>query len=139
MWLLRLKVAVGRALDVSWSSDSVEPAPAEYKPLPRERSMTFESASVCSMAARFTERWMDQATRPRQASTEKPRKPSRAPTMMKTKPSGSVDCCINGAFAVGGTDGGGYENCPDSVGRFVGSEPPRVADDPLPVIVGGAV
>jgi hypothetical protein len=58
---------------------------------------------------------------------------------MKTKPSGSVDCCINGAFAVGGTDGGGYENCPDSVGRFVGSEPPRVADDPLPVIVGGAV
>ena len=50
---------------------------------------------------------MDQATRPRQPMTSMPIKPKTAPTAMKTVPSGSDECCINGAFNVGGTAGGG--------------------------------
>ncbi len=54
-----------------------------------------------------------------------------APTTMKTVPSGRVDCCMNGAPAVGGTVGGGY--WPRSVGRPLESDP---AEDPLPVMRG---
>jgi len=66
-----------------------------------------ESAKFCCIAARLTDRWMDQTTRPRQARTQAPRKPRIAPTTMKTVPSGMVDFCIKGASAVGGTLGGG--------------------------------
>lgn len=50
---------------------------------------------------------MDHATSPRHAITIKPTKPRRAPTPMKTVPSGSDDFCMYGALAVGGTVGGG--------------------------------
>lgn len=54
-------------------------------------------------AARFTERFTDQATSARQARTESPITPRAAPTAMKTVPSGMLDFCMYGASAVGGT------------------------------------
>lgn len=56
----------------------------------------------CAVAARLTDRWRDQAAKPRQARMHMPRKPRAAPTAMKTVPSGTVDFCINGALAVFG-------------------------------------
>lgn len=50
---------------------------------------------------------MDQATSPLHAITMTATKPRKAPTPMKTVPSGRVDFCMNGALAVGGTVGGG--------------------------------
>jgi hypothetical protein len=38
----------------------------------------------------------------------RPKAPRMAPTAMKTVPSGKLDCCMNGAFFVGGTVGAGY-------------------------------
>lgn len=55
------------------------------------------------MAARRTERLIDHATMPRQASTDSPMKPKAAPTAMKTVPSGTFDFCMYGALVVGGT------------------------------------
>lgn len=55
------------------------------------------------MAARRTERFTDHATMPRQARTASPMNPSIAPTAMKTVPSGVLDVCMYGAFAMGGT------------------------------------
>jgi hypothetical protein len=52
--------------------------------------------------------------------------PRMAPTAMKTVPSGALECCMKGAFLVGGTVGGGYVGTfpPGfvSVGRPVGPE-----------------
>ena len=62
-----------------------------------------------------------------------PKKPRAAPTTMKTVPSGSVECLMNGAFCVGGTVGSGY--WPARVGRSFGRPD---ADEP-PVIVGSPV
>lgn len=50
---------------------------------------------------------------PRQARTATPKAPKMAPTAIKTVPSGKVEWFMNGAFAVGGTVGGG--NVPISV------------------------
>lgn len=55
------------------------------------------------MAAFRTERLTDHATIPRQARTARPRKPSTAPTAMKSVPSGVFDVCMYGASASGGT------------------------------------
>jgi hypothetical protein len=55
------------------------------------------------MAALRTERLTDQATIPRQASTARPKKPSTAPTAMKTVPSGVSEVCMYGALVSGGT------------------------------------
>jgi hypothetical protein len=62
-------------------------------------------------------RWRDQTTSPRHRITDIAKKPRMAPTMMKTVPSGSLDCCMNGALAVGGTEGATY--APASVGKSV--------------------
>lgn len=56
-----------------------------------------------------------------------------APTMMKMVPSGKEDVCMKGAFAVGGTEAGGYEYAPLSFGRPVRAESEVAA---LPVIEG---
>jgi hypothetical protein len=71
-------------------------------------------------------------------------KPRMAPTTMKTVPSGRLLCCMKGAWAVSGTMGVTITPTPVNVGRLVGSDgrPPAfvpAADDPNPVIVGGAV
>jgi hypothetical protein len=50
---------------------------------------------------------MVQATAPRQARMTRPKRPRTAPTAMKTVPSGRLDLCMYGAFAVGGTEGVG--------------------------------
>jgi hypothetical protein len=65
-------------------------------------------------------RWRDQTTRPRLRITDTAKKPRMAPTMMKTVPSGRLDCCINGASAVGGTGGATITKPPLSVGKLVG-------------------
>jgi len=83
----------------------------------------------------LTARWRDQATRPRHKRTDMARKPRMAPTTMKTVPSGREEVRMNGASAVGGTDGATIENAPERVGRPEGSAPPDVADDP-PVMTG---
>jgi len=70
------------------------------------RKSAFVSARS-GLAARFTARWSDQATRPRHARTAMARNPRNAPTTMKTVPSGRLDTCMYGAFAVGGTDASG--------------------------------
>jgi hypothetical protein len=95
--------------------------------------------AVCwALAARFTDRCSDQATRPRQRTTLIAMNPSIAPTAMKTVPSGRGLCCMKGAFWVGGTEGATILNAPVNVGRFVGSTgsvPLFVSDDP-PVMTG---
>lgn len=68
------------------------------------------------MAARLTERDSDHATRARHARTHAPKNPRIAPTTMKTLPSGRLDFCMNGAFAVLGTVGVGMV-APATVGR----------------------
>lgn len=55
----------------------------------------------------WTERWRDQATIPRQAKMARAQKARADPTTMKTVPSGRVDCCMNGAPLVEGTEGAG--------------------------------
>ena len=70
------------------------------------------------MAARLTERLILHATKPRQSSTQAPRKAKQAPTAMKTVPSGSFDFCINGASAVKGMTSVGMP-APSMVGRPV--------------------
>lgn len=101
-------------------------------------------AVLWARAARLTERWRDQATRPRQSRTLMAMKPRMAPTTMKTVPSGRLLCCMKGAWLVFGTMGVTILPTPVNVGRLVGSDgraPAFVpaADDPDPVIVGGAV
>lgn len=59
--------------------------------------------TLCCVAARLMLRWRDQTTSPRQRTTAIAKKPRIAPTIMKTVPSGSVDCFMKGALAVGGT------------------------------------
>jgi len=59
--------------------------------------------------------------------------PRMAPTTMKTVPSGRVDGRMNGASAVGGTEGATITNAPAKVGRSLGSENTPV--DPPPVIM----
>jgi len=71
-------------------------------------------------------------------------KPRMAPTTMKTVPSGRLLCCMKGAWLVFGTMGVTILPMPVNDGRLVGSDgrgAPFVpaADDPDPVIVGGAV
>ena len=73
-------------------------------------------------------RWRAQTTSPRHRITDIARKPRIAPTMMKTVPSGRLDSLMNGALAVGGTDGLTYP--PARVGRPV-SLPVSVADEPV--------
>lgn len=51
----------------------------------------------------------------RQSKTDKARKPSMAPTAMKTVPSGKFVFCMNGAPLVSGTIRGGGRT-PESVG-----------------------
>lgn len=62
----------------------------------------------------------------RQSKTPRRKAPRMAPTAMKTVPSGALECCMKGAFLVGGTVGGGYVGtfAPGfvSVGRPVGPE-----------------
>ncbi len=76
---------------------------------------------------------------PRQTRTVAPNVPRIAPTAMKTVPSGRVDCCMKGAFCVGGTAGGGYvgmllSTVLDRVGRPVNLS---VCEGPLvPEMVG---
>lgn len=70
-------------------------------------SPTREYLDDCAIAALLTDRCSDQATRPRQARTSSPTKPSAAPTHMNTVPSGREDFCMKGASAVGGTVGAG--------------------------------
>ena len=67
----------------------------------------------------MTLRCNDQATRPLHAKKRHSRNPKAAPTHIKTVPSGSVDFCIKGACAVGGTVGAGYENTPESFGALL--------------------
>ena len=66
-----------------------------------------------------------------------PAKPSIAPTMMKTVPSGREEVCMNGASAVGGTDGGTILYTPEIEGRTPPVMPlsPEVDE---PVMVGTA-
>jgi hypothetical protein len=69
----------------------------------------------------------------RQRRTPRPRAPRMAPTAMKTVPSGALECCMKGAFLVGGTLGAGYVGMAPplvSVGRPVG--PASVSVSPLP-------
>ena len=82
----------------------------------------------------MTDRWRDQATRPRQRRTLIAMKPRMAPTIMKTVPSGRVLVCMNGALAVGGTVGVTAFTAPDRVGRPVGRAPFVVAV--VPVMTG---
>lgn len=60
-------------------------------------------------------------------------KPRMAPTMMKTVPSGNVLCCMNGAFAVGGTEAVTGWIAPDSLGRPVRA-PPVVTAEPVMLV-----
>lgn len=83
------------------------------------------------MAARLMLRWRDHTTSPRHRMTDIAKKPSMAPTIMKTVPSGSLDCFMNGALAVGGTEGLTY--APARVGKSVAVSV-FVSDEP--VIVG---
>jgi hypothetical protein len=97
----------------------VELAPTTlYMPrfLPGTADIAFISAMFCAIAARFTERCSDQATSIRHRSTQAPRKPSMAPTQMKTVPSGRSDFCMNGAAFVLGMNSLGTP-IPANVGR----------------------
>ena len=96
-----LEVPVGAA--ARWSRDMLELAPTTlYMPrfFPGTADMAFMSAMFWAMAARFTERCRAHATRPRQAMTQAPRKARKAPTQMKTVPSGKSDFCMKAAPAV---------------------------------------
>lgn len=73
--------------------------PDRFLRLPRRRRFD----SDCAMAARRTDLFTDHATMPRQARTANPISPSKAPTAIKTVPSGVFVVCMYGAFAVGGT------------------------------------
>jgi hypothetical protein len=54
------------------------------------------------MAARLTERWRSRLTMRRHSKMARRKAPRMAPTAMKTVPSGARECCIKGAFSVGG-------------------------------------
>lgn len=101
----RLGFAVVRVDAPSLSSET-SPAGAAVYTVDRfflfPRRSRFDSAEF-AMAARRTERFTDHATMPRQARTANPMNPSMAPTAMKTVPSGVLDVCMYGAFAIGGT------------------------------------
>ncbi|CAH0053287.1 unnamed protein product [Clonostachys solani] len=63
----------------------------------------------------------------RQRRMAKKKAPKIAPTAMKTVPSGARECCMNGAFTVGGTAAGAYVGTPyfpvsDAVMRILPSE-----------------
>lgn len=68
-------------------------------------------------AARRTDRLIDQATRIRQSTTAKPKRPKAAPTAINMVPSGKSDCFRYGAPSFGGICGVGIEKAPVSVGR----------------------
>ena len=73
---------------------------------------------------------------PRHSRMARPKAPRMDPTMMKTLPSGMLDCCMKGAFLVGGTDGAGYVGMPPgpvSVGKPVSSSP-LVTEEPLVMV-----
>jgi hypothetical protein len=109
-----------------WSRDMVELALTTlYMPrfLPGTADMAFISAMFCAIAARLTERCNDHATNPRHASTAAAKKARRAPTHIKTVPSGRVDFCIKAAPAVLGTCRTGTPT-PASVGRPDSTMPP---------------
>ena len=61
-----------------------------------------------SRRIRWTDRRSDQATMARQTIATRAKKPRAEPTAIKTVPSGRLECCMKGAFAVGGTLGAGY-------------------------------
>lgn len=93
-------------------------------------------ASCCALAARSTDRWRRRLTMPRHSRMARPKAPRMDPTMMKTLPSGILDCCMKGAFLVGGTDGAGYVGMPPgpvSVGKPVSSSP-LVTEEPLVMV-----
>ena len=77
------------------------PFPSEARPL------NFLGSFGYGFLAFLILRWIEYATKLRQARTRKKRKPRAAPTQMKTVPCGSVDFCMKGAFAVGGTEAAG--------------------------------
>jgi hypothetical protein len=89
------------------------------------------STIFCSSATRLTLRCSDHATRPRQSRTLIAMNPSRAPTTMKTVPSGSLLRCIKGASAVGGTEGATITYPPVNVGNPETNAPTLVADEPV--------
>jgi hypothetical protein len=84
--------------------------------LPGTADIAFISAKFCARAARLTDRCSDHATRPRQRSTQAPRKPRIAPTQINTVPSGRSDFCMKSALAVFGTFWSGTPT-PARVGR----------------------
>lgn len=117
--LVGFEVLMGAA--ESLSSDMLELAPTTlYNPrfLPGTADMALMSARFCCIAARFTERCRDQATRPRHRRTAAPRAPRAAPTQMKTVPSGRFDFCMYGAAWVSGTPTDGIPT-PANEGRPV--------------------
>lgn len=73
---------------------------------------------------------MDHATMARHANSEKAINPRAAPTPINTVPSGTLDCCIYGAFDVGGTVavGIGMEVESDILGRPVPVDVESAAD-----------
>jgi hypothetical protein len=104
-------------------------------------------------AACFTVLCSDQATAPRQTRMLMPKKPRMAPTMMKMVPSGRLDFCMKGAFAVFGTIWVGTPT-PAMVGNVPvsekeeseGASPTDIDDaavplevDELPVVMLGAL
>lgn len=100
-----LGLTLARVAAPNFSNETSPAGAAEYTVdrffrLPRRRRFDSEE---CAMAARRTERFTDHATIPRQARTANPMNPSIAPTAMKTVPSGVLDVCMYGAFAMGGT------------------------------------
>src|SRR5436190_5080342 len=114
-----------RPLVPSFSIDIVDPATCRYTPDLRVGCRrAVESVWLCSAAARRTERLIDQATKTRQANTDKPNKPRAAPTAMKIVPSGRFDFCLYGALAVDGTAGVGIVKPLGSGGRLGRPERP---------------
>src|SRR4051794_33770794 len=76
--------------------------------------------------------------RPRHNITLIAKNPSMAPTTINTVPSGRLEVRINGASAVGGTEGATILNAPERVGRPV-SAPPVVAVPPPVIEIPGTV
>lgn len=107
LWSRKCGFVAFLPLLVRASRERLLPPTSLYRPpfalwLPPPPHVLFfsEPPRMLASAALRTERLMDQATRPRQSSTQAPRKASTAPTAMKTVPSGSVDFCMKGAPAV---------------------------------------
>lgn len=71
------------------------------------RKCDFASAILLCIAAFLTARFRDSLKKPRHAKTMKVKRARIPPTTMKTVPDGSEDCCMKGAFEVGGTEGAG--------------------------------